>query len=100
LKSSGSKHFRFINRRVEVKNADVRVEQVRRTGYPYVRRDAVLIGKPEQRSDVAHDRMTDRPALLWDLDPLQPLRKALGDILLHEPFLANAGRVSFHRDRA
>src|SRR6266540_3250784 len=56
--------IRLIFRRVEVEDADVGLVQVGRARRPHVRRDAVLVGEPEQRSRVAYEWMVHRPALL------------------------------------
>ncbi len=79
---------------IEVEDADVGVVQVRRARRPHVRRDAVLVGEPEQRSRVADERMVHRAALLRNLDALQPLGETLRDVLLQEALLADAGRDS------
>src|SRR6266849_9214564 len=89
---------RLLLRRVEVEDADVGLVEVRCPRRPDVRRDAVLVGKPEQRSRVSDQWMAHRPALLRNLDALQPLGKTLRDILLKEAFLANTAVVALHRD--
>src|SRR6185503_16079179 len=43
--------------------------------------------------------MMDDAVLFGDLDAPQPLRKPLRDVLLPESLLADAGGVTFHRDR-
>jgi hypothetical protein len=66
---------------------------------PHVLRDRVLIRDPEQRSRVGHDRVVDDAVFLRHFDALQPLRKALGDVLLPEPLLADSRRIPLHRHR-
>ena len=94
-----AQHVRLVFGRIEVEDADVGVVQVRRARRPHVRRDAVLIGHPEQRSRVADERMVHGAALLRHLDALQPLGEALRDVLLQEALLADAARIALHRDR-
>src|SRR5690348_14379325 len=61
-----------------------------------MRRDAVLVNEPQQRTRVGDDRVMHNPILLRSLDALQPIRKALGDIFLNETFLRDASRKAFH----
>src|SRR5438045_6704243 len=44
-------------------------------------------------------RIVHGPVFLRHLDPLEPGGKSLGDVLLDEPFLVDAGREPLHRDR-
>ena len=87
------------SRRIEIEDAEVRVVEVRHARRPHVRRDAVLVGQPEQRSRVGHERMVDGAVLLRHLDALEPGREALRHVLLQEPLLADAGGIALHRDR-
>src|SRR5947207_6820179 len=64
-----------------------------------MRRDAVLVDQPEQRSRVAGERMMHAPAFLRNLDALQPLREALRNVLLKEARLADAAVEALHRNR-
>ena len=89
-----------VVRRVEVEDADVGALEARHARGPDVRRDAVLVGEPQQRSAVADQRVVDRAALLRHLDALQPGREALHDVLLQEALRADARREALHRDRA
>ena len=68
---------RLVFRRIQVENADVGLVQVGRPRDPDVRRDAVLIDHPEQRSHVADQRMVHGPALLRNFGALQPGGEAL-----------------------
>ena len=83
----GAQHLRIVLRRIEIEDADVRVVQIRRARRPHVRRDGVLVRDPEQRPRVGDDRVMHRAVLLRHLDALEPVRKALRDILLDEPLL-------------
>ena len=85
--------------RIEIEDADVRVVEVRRARRPDVRRDAVLVGDPEQRARVGDERIVHRAVLLRHLDALEPRGEALRHVLLDEALLADAGRKALHRDR-
>ena len=91
---------RIVNGRIEIEDTDVRVVQVRRARGPDMRRDAVLIDEPQQRSRVGDERMVHGAVFLRNLDPLQPIRKTLRHVLLNEALLADAGRETLHRHRA
>jgi hypothetical protein len=86
--------------RVEVEDADVRVVQVRRARRPHVLSDGVLIGHPEQRTQVGDERMVHDAVLLRHLDPLEPVGKPLRHVLLPETLPADARRVALHGDGA
>ena len=62
--------------RIEIEDADVGVVQVRRARRPDVRRDAVLVGHPEQRSRVGDERMVHGAVLLRHLDALAASRES------------------------
>src|SRR5436190_21964358 len=64
-----------------------------------MRRDAVLVDQPEQRSRVAGERMMHAPAFFRNLDALQPLRESLCNVLLKEARLADAAVEALHRYR-
>src|SRR5262245_2647528 len=84
---------------IEVEDADIRVVQPGSARHPDVRRDRVLVGHPQERADIGHERMMDDPVFFWNLDSFEPVRKSFRDILLPEPFLANPRRVPLHRHR-
>ncbi len=93
-------NVRLVIRGVEIEDADVGVMQVRDPGRPDVRRDAVLVGQPEQRSRVGGQRVVHDASLLGNLDALQPVREAAGDVLLDEALLVDPCRKPLHRDGA
>src|SRR5688572_1871149 len=93
-----TKHRRVIYRWVEVEHADVRMEEIRRTRYPYVRRNAVLVDEPQQGFRVRHQRIVDSPFLLGNLDASEPVREPFRHILLNETLFSNSGGIPFHRD--
>ena len=74
------------------------MEEIRRTRYPYVRRNAVLVDEPQQGFRVRHQRIVDSPFLLGNLDASQPVREPFLHILLNETLFPNAGGIPFHRD--
>ena len=93
-------HLRLVFvRRIEIEHTDVRVIQLRRARRPHVLGDRVLVRHPEQRPRVGDERMVDDPILLRNLDPFEPRRKSARYVLLPEPFPADAGGISLHRDR-
>ena len=55
-------------------------------------RDGVLVDRPQERSQVRHDRMMDDAVLLGDFNALQPAGKPLRDVLLPESLAPDAGR--------
>ena len=63
-----------------------RVVQIRHARRPHVRRDAVLVRQPQQRSHVVDERMVDRAVLLRHLDALEPLGKSLRTSFWKNPF--------------
>jgi len=63
-------------------------------------RNAVLIGKPQKRSDVVGNRMVYSPTVFGYFNPFEPLRESLHHILLKKSRLTNAAMKSFHRDGA
>src|SRR5688572_2205346 len=65
-----------------------------------MRRDAVLVGQPEQRPLVVDQRVLDRAAFLGDLGDPQPVGCALGDGFLEESLFADAFVEAFHGHRA
>ena len=65
-----------VDRRIEIEHADVGMVEIRRARGPHVRRDAVLIGQPQQRPRVCDERMVHDAVLLRHLDPLQPGRES------------------------
>src|SRR5205814_3446125 len=77
---------------VEIEHTDVGVIQLRHARRPDMRRDAVLVGQPEQRSRIQNDWVVHRPALLRNFDALQPFGEAPGDVLLEKTLLADAVR--------
>ena len=97
-KRCSAQHACIVDRRIQVEHTDVRVVHVRRARCPHVRRDAVLVDKPQQRPRVRDDWMVHDAVLLGNLDALQPFRKPFRHILLNKSLLADAGRKAFHRD--
>src|SRR4029453_11764576 len=95
-----SKHVGLVvSSRVEIENTDIGGVEVRDAGGPDVRRDRVLVGQPEQRSRIGHERMVHRAIFLGHFDTLQPRGKPFRNILVKETLLANARWVSFQGDR-
>src|SRR5262249_10206454 len=82
----------------EIEDADVGMPQVRDAGDPDVRRNAVLIRQPEQRSSIRNDGMVYRPALFLYLDALQPFREAFRNVLLKESLLGDSTVEPLHGD--
>ena len=95
-----AKRLRILFRRIEIEDTDVRVVEVGCARRPHVRRDAVLIGEPEQRTSVSGDGMMNRAVLLRHLDALQPRGEPLRHVFLDEPLVPDAGGVALHGDRA
>src|SRR5919112_4899441 len=93
-----AEHVGRLVGRVQIEHADVRLIHVRRARRPHVRRDAVLVGHPEQRARVRDEWMMNGAVLLGHLDALQPLGKTLRHVLLEKPRLRDAGVIALHRD--
>src|SRR5262249_54199890 len=64
-----------------------------------VGRDAILIGEPEQGALIVDQRVMEPAVLLEHLYTREPLRKPLGDVLLHEALLVDARRITLHGHR-
>ena len=78
----------IVFRRIEIEDADVGVVEVGRARRPHVRRDAVLVGEPQQRSRVGR-RADDAPCRPSSAP--RPARSHAGnpfdDVLLDEPLV-------------
>jgi hypothetical protein len=78
--------------RVEVEHHAVRPVGPVGAALPGVRGDAILVGEPHERRRLAADRVGDvAAAAARHGDAADPLRRALGDLLLHDDGLVDPG---------
>src|SRR5690606_20207898 len=98
-KTRRAERVRVFFERIEIEDADIRVEEVGYARRPDVRRDAVLVRKPSQATGIVDDGMLHDATFLRNGRALEPLGTLL-QVFLEEPLFADPAVIPLHRDRA
>jgi hypothetical protein len=85
---------------VEIDHHSVGLPEAVGAREPHVRRDRVLPDEIDERGGVAHEHVCDGPVRLRHLDPPDPLREVVRDVLVEEALAPDPVGEALHAHRA